>query len=317
MTASRVTAVLIGLMWPAAWAVAQRQESSELSRIRELVARAGITMTRALEIAEREVPDGRPFVAELQMEDGQAQYEIAMIAGTWRVEVEIDAADGKVLGIRRDEMETTGGRRWIFDRDPAGAPPPGWLIRQNNPTRALAEWTVEPDGEAVSPPHVLNVKTANDNRTFNLVLIPDAVYQDLNLYVKIRPNTGRDDQGGGLIWRCRDENNYYLCRINPLENNYRVYKVVDGKRTMLQSADFETPPGRWYTLRVRMKGDEIACYCDGKKWLEVRDDTFRDAGVIGLWTKADACSSFDQLEAWPISGGLSTRPQEPAADSGR
>jgi len=66
--------------------------------------------------------------------------------------------------------------------------------------------------------------------------------------------------------------------------------------------DSETPAGKWFTLRVRMEGNEIACYCNGKKWLEVKDDTFKDAGTIGLWTMADACSSFDNLQAYPITG---------------
>lgn len=150
------------------------------------------------------------------------------------------------------------------------------------------------------PPNVLNIKSANGNATYNLVLVEKAVYKDLTLPVRIRANSGSDDQGGGLIWRCQDENNYYVCRINPIENNYRVYKVVNGKWTQLLSADFDTPTGRWFTLRVRMKGNEITCYCDDKKRLEVKDDTFPKAGMIGLWTMADACSSFDNLQAWPI-----------------
>src|SRR5262249_10493733 len=123
-----------------------------------------------------------------------------------------------------------------------------------------------------------------------------------DLSVKMRANTGKEDQGGGLIWRVKDENNYYICRNNPLESNFRVYKVVNGKRTQFDSADVKTEAGQWHTMRAVMGGDRIACYLDGKKLLEAKDDTFKDAGMIGFWTKADAASSFDDLAVRPPSG---------------
>ncbi len=293
---------LMGLGLLTTAALAETEEGSELARVQAVVSDARITMTQALEAAGKEVQEGKPFRVELLLKNARAQYEVTMLAGEECVEVAIDATSGKVLGVRKERMETTAGHRWNFDKDPAGESPPGWIIRQNNPTKQLAAWTIEPSADAVSKPNVLNVKTENGNATFNLALVEKAVYRDLHLTVKIRANTGEDDQGGGLIWRCKDENNYYVCRINPIENNFRLYKMVNGKRTKLQSADFETPAGQWFTLRVRMKGNEITCYCNGRKWLEARDDTFPDAGMIGLWTKADACSSFDDLRAWPIVG---------------
>ena len=305
--------IVAGLGFLAASTMATGEEGSELSRAQALVTEAKITMTQAVEIAGKEVQGGKPLRVELQMEDGQPQCEVTMIAGEQRVEVEIDAVSGRVLGIEREQMEQTASHRWTFDKGPAGTLPPSWIIKQNNPTKELAKWTIEPDADATSKPNVLNVKTVNGNATYNLALIRNAVYKDLNLSVKIRGNSGTDDQGGGLIWRCQDENNYYVCRINPIENNYRVYKVVDGKRAMLQSVDFETPTGKWFTLRVRMKGNEIACYCDGRKWLEIKDDTFKGGGMIGLWSKADACSSFDNLQAYPIAGGIESNPKEPAS----
>ncbi len=314
MKAGRWASVFSVLAFLATSVTAQREQVSELARLQDLVGKARITMSQAIEIAAREVKDGKPFRAELQIEDSQAQYEITMIAGEQRFEVEIDALDGKVLNVQKEEIEKTAGLRWNFDKDPAATLPSGWVVRQNNPTKELAKWTIEPDTDAMSKPNVLNVKSLNGNATYNLTLIEKAVYKNLNLMVKVRGNTGQDDQGGGLIWRCQDENNYYVCRINPLENNYRVYKVVNGKRTMLQSADFETPTGQWFTLRVRMVGNDIACYCDGKKWLEIKDDAFKDAGMIGLWTKADASSSFDNLQVWPITDSRDNPTKKPAAD---
>ena len=88
--------------------------------------------------------------------------------------------------------------------------------------------------------------------------------------------------------------NYYLARYNPLEDNYRLYKIVKGKRTLLQNADIAHTAG-WHTLRVTMEGNNVQCYYDGKKYLDVKDATFPEAGKIGLWTKANAQSQFDDL----------------------
>ena len=158
------------------------------------------------------------------------------------------------------------------------------------------------DDAAPTKPNVLKLKTAAEDRTFNLLMsqkTPSALFKDLDLRVRMRPDTGKVDQGGGLIWRCQDENNYYICRLNPLETNFRVYKVEQGKRTQLASEKLEFNAGQWYEIQAVMVGNKIECYVDGKKYLEVTDDTFKDAGLIGLWTKADASSSFDNLEVLP------------------
>jgi len=184
---------------------------------------------------------------------------------------------------------------WNFDQVPAGGLPDRWLARQNGPTTPPAAWKITRDADAPSPPNVLSVETQNENRIFNLALVEGTSFQNLDLRVKIRANTGKLDQGGGLVWRAKDEHNYYVCRINPLEANYRVYKVVDGQRKQLGSANVPTETGQWYTVRAVMVGDHIQCYLDGRKLLDVRDETFPRAGMIGLWTKADASSSFDNL----------------------
>jgi hypothetical protein len=132
------------------------------------------------------------------------------------------------------------------------------------------------------------------DKVFNVVLVPGSRAQDLELSVKFKALAGNDDQGGGLIWRAKDKNNYYIARYNPLEDNFRVYKVERGKRTMFKNADIPHTPG-WHTLRVTMRGAHIECCYDGKKYLECDDGTFPEAGMIGLWSKADAQSYFDDL----------------------
>lgn len=154
----------------------------------------------------------------------------------------------------------------------------------------VGSWAVAGDSEN----KVLAQSAKNPNSVFNLVFVADTNYKDVDLSVRLKAVEGNDDQGGGLVWRGRDKGNYYLERYNPLEDNYRVYKVEKGKRTMFKNADIKASPG-WHTLRVTMKGEHIECFYDGKKYLEVDDTMFPDAGMIGLWSKADAQSYFDDF----------------------
>jgi hypothetical protein len=152
------------------------------------------------------------------------------------------------------------------------------------------------DPAAPSKPNVLAItSTANKGSTYNLALAQGTSYQDLDLTVKVRANTGEIDQGGGPIWRAKDGDNYYICRWNPLEDNFRVYKVVNGKRQQLASAETDVAADAWHTLRITMRGAHIECYLDGQKLLEGDDGTIPGPGMIGLWTKADAATAFDDL----------------------
>ena len=178
---------------------------------------------------------------------------------------------------------------WNFDADSTGSIPEGF-------TANSGEWKVIGDSTAPSKPNVLAQLGKNSGSTFNVCLINDTNYKDLDVSVKMKAITGKEDQGGGLLWRAKDAKNYYVARYNPLEDNYRVYKVEKGRRSQLQSADIKHSEG-WHTLRVTMQGDRIEGYYDGKKYLDVKDPTFQEAGRIGLWTKADAQSHFDDLTA--------------------
>jgi hypothetical protein len=155
---------------------------------------------------------------------------------------------------------------------------------------AVGKWkVVKAEGR-----RVLAQEARNPDKVFNVALIRRPHARDLDLSVKLKAIAGKDDQGGGLIWRAKDKNNYYIARYNPLEDNFRVYKVDRGKRTMFKNADIPHTPG-WHTLRVTMRGTHIECFYDGKKYLECDDTTFPDTGMIGLWSKADAQSYFDDL----------------------
>lgn len=174
-------------------------------------------------------------------------------------------------------------RTWTFDDEATGQIAKGF-------TNEVGEWTVVASDRGKALAQSAN----NPNSVFNITLISDTNAKDVDLSVRMKPIAGKTDQGGGLVWRAKDKKNYYLARYNPLEDNFRLYKVVDGKRTLIRNYDIQHTDG-WHTLRVVMKGDQIECYYDGKKYLEAGDSTFTEAGKIGLWSKADAQSHFDNL----------------------
>lgn len=175
--------------------------------------------------------------------------------------------------------------RWTFDDMAPGALPQGWR-------GATGRWEATAD-------KTLRQLAENPTRVYN-VLLADARARDLVLRVRMRAISGKIDQGGGLVWRARDTENYYIARHNPLEKNFRVYTVVAGKRTELASADVDRPRDTWYALEIRMTGDRFEGSIDGKRQLDVRDARFAGEGQIGLWTKADAVTDFDDLELEPL-----------------
>jgi hypothetical protein len=176
---------------------------------------------------------------------------------------------------------------WNFDSDKPGAIAKGF-------TSVTGKWEVLADDTAPSKPNVLAQLAKSSGSTFNMTLVNDTGYKDVDITVAMKAISGVTDQGGGIVWRAKDEKNYYIARHNPLEDNYRLYHVVNGSRSELKSADIPSTPG-WHTLRVAMAGDHIQCWYDGKKYLDANDPTFKDAGKMGLWTKSDARTYFDDL----------------------
>jgi hypothetical protein len=175
------------------------------------------------------------------------------------------------------------GRTWSFDKDTAGQIAAGFVGE-------VGRWTVVASDRG----QALAQTAKNEKPIFNLALVIGTAAQDVDVSVRLKAVAGEIDQGGGLVWRAKDGKNYYLARYNPLEDNFRLYTVVDGTRTQLKNADIPHVDG-WQTLRVVMRGAHIECYYDGRKYLEADDATFAAAGQIGLWSKADAQSQFDDL----------------------
>jgi hypothetical protein len=148
---------------------------------------------------------------------------------------------------------------------------------------------------AQSPPHVLaQLRPKGAEHAYNTVLVNGTEVADLELRVSFLPIAGKADMGGGLIWRATDDRNYYLTRANPLEQNIRVYHVVKGVRHMLLNFDHTIDVKQWHTLRVLTEGCRIQVFYDDMPVFDLCDQTFT-RGRIGLWTKSDAVTYFDDL----------------------
>ena len=154
------------------------------------------------------------------------------------------------------------------------------------------KWTVEEMPGAPSGKKVL-VQRAVENQ-FNVVVSPGGPYTDVDVSVRFKPISGREDASGGIVFRFAD-GRYYVIRANALEDNFRLY-YYDQKRYQLATATVKPPAlGQWHTLRVVAVGDRIQAYLNGQLLLDHRDSRFR-SGQVGLWTKADSVTAFDELE---------------------
>jgi hypothetical protein len=184
-----------------------------------------------------------------------------------------------------------------FGKDDLGKVPAGWKADRTGKGEGSV-WKVVADDTAPSKTGFALAQTAESpGAMFNLCVAEDTKLKDVDLGVAFKAVKGEKDQGGGLVWRYQDADNYYIARMNPLEDNFRVYRVIAGKRIQLETKEsLKVPAGEWHTLRVTMKGEQIECYLDGKKYLETKDNTITDAGKVGLWTKADARSYFDDFK---------------------
>jgi len=162
---------------------------------------------------------------------------------------------------------------------------------------AESKWVVMADPTAPSKPNVVAQTSADTtDYRFPLLIADEGSFKDLELSVRFKPVSGEVDRAGGLVFRLKDANNYYIVRANALEDNYRLYHVVNGSRRQFAGANFKVTPGEWHELRVDAVGNKIICYYDGAKKIEATDDTFKDAGKVGLWTKADSVTYFDDLK---------------------
>ncbi len=191
-----------------------------------------------------------------------------------------------------------------FSNDNPGQSPSGFSMALTGRGRP-GKWIVTRDEASPDRGNVLaQVDADTTDYRFPVCIYDGLAAQDVDVSVKFKPVSGRGDQGAGIVWRYKDKDNYYIVRANALEGNVVLYKVENGKRTDLPLKGLgrtygmkeKVPSGQWGILRVVAKGILFEVYHDGKKLFEVEDDTFKDVGKVGVWTKADSVVYFDDLQ---------------------
>jgi hypothetical protein len=191
-------------------------------------------------------------------------------------------------------------RKVDFSQDFVDQPPKGFEFAHTARVGRPGKWIVQNDGTN----KVLAQTDADSTRSrFPVAVLSDVVTADSDLSVRFKPISGRVDQAAGLVWRYQNQDNYYIARANALEDNVVLYKVENGRRTDLPvkgegrtyGKKTEVPAGQWSTLRVVAAGRLFEVYFNGDKLYEVEDATFSQPGKVGLWTKADSVTHFDDL----------------------
>ncbi len=188
-------------------------------------------------------------------------------------------------------------QRLDFEDAAAGAPPRGFAFALTG-GGAPVRWVVLEDRSSPAGAKVL-AETSKDctNDRFPLAILEGLEARDVAVSVRFKPVSGTVDQAQGIMVRLRDPRNYYIARANALEDNVRLYRVVDGRRTQFAGVDVPVPRERWQTLGLRVEGERFAVSLDGRTLFSATDRTFAAAGRVALWTKADSLTHFDGFEA--------------------
>ena len=187
-------------------------------------------------------------------------------------------------------MTTTHAETFPFDRDANGALPAGW--RAGVTGRGSPKWSVEADASAPSRPNVLK---QSGSGFFPWCVRPEVSLENGYVEVKFKPLTGREDRAGGVVWRWKDGDNYYVARANALENNVSLYYTTNGRRNTIKYVDAPVPGNTWHTLRVEFSGKKVRVSLDSKQYIEMEDDHIAGSGAVGVWTKADSVTLFDDF----------------------
>ena len=187
-------------------------------------------------------------------------------------------------------------RTFGFDGDAANASPAGFVLGRTGKGK-LGKWVVLAQPDAPSKGNVLAQTDADDtDNRFPVAVANEPSLRDVRVRVRCKPVSGKVDQACGLVFRYQDENNYLLTRANALEGNVRLYYVKDGSRRQLASFSGAVKSGAWHELQAEVRGDHIQVTWDGAKAIDHHDTTFAGAGRVGVWTKADSVTYFDDLK---------------------
>lgn len=192
-----------------------------------------------------------------------------------------------------------GGGPRGFDEDRTDAAPSGFSFGRTGSGKP-GRWVVRAAPDAPSSPNVLaQIDADSTDYRFPVAVANEPSLRDVRLSVRCKPVSGNVDEACGLVFRYRDQDNYYVTRANALENNVRLYHVVKGDRRQFAGWNGTVSKGQWHSLRVDAKGDHFEVYWEDKKVIDAHDGTFTEAGKVGVWTKADSVTYFDDLTASP------------------
>jgi hypothetical protein len=186
------------------------------------------------------------------------------------------------------------GLKRDFESDAVGAAPPGFEFARTG-NGAEGKWVVRVE-KGADKNHVLVQESADPtDYRFPVAVLKEGAYKDVTLGVRARPLAGQVDQGFGLVWRYQDANNYYITRCNADEDNCTIYHTVKGSRRAFLNQSVKVAKNAWHTLKLEATGDHFVVWFDGNKVLDAKDATFKEAGRVGLWTKADSVIEFDDF----------------------
>jgi hypothetical protein len=177
-----------------------------------------------------------------------------------------------------------------FDSDSPGALPAGWIAGVTG--HGTPHWTVEADPTAPSAPNVLK---QSGTGTFPWCVKMGTTFANGVVEVKFKAISGKEDQAGGLVWRWKDGDNYYVARANAIENNVSLYYTLNGRRNTIKYVDAPVAKNQWHALRVEFGGKHIRVFLNGKLYIEVDDERIGGSGAVGVWTKADSVTAFDNF----------------------
>jgi hypothetical protein len=204
---------------------------------------------------------------------------------TWLFTFSLLASSGKVVN---------------FDSCKVGQPPPGWTVA-NSAKGSAPAWEIRKDQTAPTQPYVLAAISADPKATdFPLAILNDPTTRDADVSVRIKPVSGRQGMAGGVVWRYRDENNYYAARANADENTVSVFKVQDGRSVpILAGVKHLIPVNAWSILKVSIRGPRFQVFVDHRRVLDGQDKTYSAPGRVGLWTVTDSVIYFDDFRVDP------------------
>ena len=196
-------------------------------------------------------------------------------------------------------LGATPGTVVTFDNASLGKVPPGWTVAMTD-RGGPPKWEIRKDESARTQPYVFAQVSSDSGSRSPLAIFDQVKLRDGDVSVRIKPVGGRQDLGGGVVWRYRDPNNYYFVRLNAVDKTVTAYRVQNGRRSpILAGAHHNVPVNAWSILKVSARGNRFQIYVDHRRIFQGQDGTFAGAGGVGLMTMSDSITYFDDFRVYP------------------